>query len=158
VAVHDGVQWQVSRRRPGCRAGLPVGRGDGGDPAVSVTIINSMPTSPAGSSSRNPPAFANEGVSPPRYQGCVGNHVVSNASLLGFRVVQWITAIGRCCQRALRGTASAAGMSMSAHPMRVRRAEELIDTLYGAARAHPLPAELFAAPRGTGRHLPTPCR
>src|SRR4051812_46227857 len=52
-----------------------------------------MPTSPAGSSSLNPPALVSTGVAGPRYQGRPGSHVVRRSSLLGVSVVWWIVAI-----------------------------------------------------------------
>src|SRR6266851_353440 len=65
----------------------PVGEwyliGSGPVPDPSVTTMNSMPTSPCGSSSRNPPALASSGSRPvPRYHGWAGSHDVSSSSLL----------------------------------------------------------------------------
>src|SRR5579859_2074784 len=55
--------------------------------------MNSMPTSPAGSSSRNPPALRRSVVPSPWYQGCRGSHCASSSSLVGVIVVWWIMAI-----------------------------------------------------------------
>ena len=55
-------------------------------PEPSVTIMNSMPTSPAGSSRRNPPARAGSGRRP-AYQGWAGSQDDSRSSLLGLIVV-----------------------------------------------------------------------
>src|SRR4051794_32227941 len=54
-----------------------------------------MPTCPAGSSSRKPPALASDGGRPVlRYQGCRGSHSASSSSLLGTIVVPvWIVAM-----------------------------------------------------------------
>src|SRR5579871_1740564 len=58
--------------------------------------MNSMPTSPSGSSRRKPPDLTSCGVDAPgplRYQGRVGSHAVSSSSLEGLRVVWWMTAM-----------------------------------------------------------------
>src|SRR3954452_29696 len=55
--------------------------------------MTSMPTSPAGSSSRKPPSLRSTGVRPlAAYQRCWGSHAVSRSSLDGASVVRWISA------------------------------------------------------------------
>lgn len=66
--------------------------------------MNSMPTSPSGSSSRKPPALANSGVPVPVYHGRVGSQAVSSSSLVGSRVVLWMIAMRRILSADRGGT------------------------------------------------------
>lgn len=66
--------------------------------------MNSIPTSPSGSSSRKPPALVNSGVPVPVYHGRVGSQAVSRSSLVGLRVVWWMIAIRRILSVSRGGT------------------------------------------------------
>src|ERR1044072_462830 len=56
--------------------------------------MTSIPTSPAGSSSRNPPSLRSTGVRPfAAYQRWFGSQAASSSSLPGSSVVRWISAM-----------------------------------------------------------------
>src|ERR1700733_989296 len=83
--------------------------------------MNSRPTSPAGSSRRNPPALVSDGrPAAPWYQGRDGSHSVSSSSLVGFSVVRWMTLMSKNVPCAGRRDA-AAPHSLPLHAERPRR-------------------------------------
>lgn len=81
--------------------------------------MSSMPTSPAGSSSRKPPAFAGR-ASPPVCHARVGSHSASSSSLVGCSVVRWMTAIVRvslsCVVPDIRNVTDLGGATVRARP------------------------------------------